>query len=108
MVVVRMLESLGHAVVVALDGLQAIDRLATGDFDVVLLDIQMPEMDGFQAVHAIRMAEATNDQHMPVLALTAHAMQGDSDRCLQAGFDGYLAKPIRRSDLKAALESIRA
>ena len=66
----------------------------------------MPEMDGFEAVRAIRAREAGTGRHMPVLALTAHAMQGDRERCLDAGFDGYLAKPIRQADLEEALEAL--
>jgi CheY-like chemotaxis protein len=106
-IAVRMLESTGHSVVVAPDGRQAIATLATGRFDVILMDVQMSEMDGFEAVRSIRQREAPTSQHIPILALTAHAMQGDRDRCLQAGFDGYLAKPIRQNDLKAALEVLQ-
>jgi two-component system, sensor histidine kinase and response regulator len=106
-VAVRMLESMGHSVVVAPDGRQAIATLATDRFDVILMDVQMPEMDGFEAVRSIRQREARTSRHIPILALTAHAMQGDRDRCLQAGFDGYLAKPIRQNDLKGALAAIR-
>ncbi len=87
-------------------GEQALEALASGRFDLVLMDLQMPEMDGFEAVRAIRDREATTGEHMPVLALTAHAMQGDRERCLEAGFDGYLPKPIRQADLEKALSEL--
>jgi len=102
----RMLERMGHTVVIAPDGRQAIKALEAGDFDVVLMDVQMPEMDGFEAVRAIRQCEAVEGRHMPVIALTAHAMQGDRERCLKAGFDDYLAKPIRRAELERALQTL--
>ncbi len=102
-VVVRMLEHLGHTVVVAADGRAAIEAIEGDEFDVVLMDVQMPEMDGFEAVQIIREREEATGTHLPILALTAHAMQGDRERCLQAGFDGYLSKPVRQADLQQAL-----
>jgi PAS domain S-box-containing protein len=102
-VAARMLERMGQAVVVASDGRQAISALESGHFDLVLMDVQMPEMDGFEAVRIIRAREESTEEHMQILALTAHAMQGDKERCLRAGFDGYLAKPIRQEDLREAL-----
>jgi CheY-like chemotaxis protein len=105
-VAVRMLERLGHSVIVAPDGLQTLRALEAGTFDVVLMDVQMPEMDGFEAVRAIREREGGSRARLPVLALTAHAMHGDRERCLEAGFDAYLAKPIRQADLQAALEAL--
>ena len=106
-VAVRMLERMGRSVVVVSDGFQAIEALEVADFDVVLMDLQMPRMDGFEAVRAMRQREAEQGCHTWVLALTAHAMQGDRERCLAAGFDDYLAKPIRQSDLEAALKAIK-
>jgi two-component system, sensor histidine kinase and response regulator len=105
MVAVRMLERMGHSVLVVSDGLQALNALESHDFDVVLMDLQMPTMDGFEALRAIREREALTGCHTHVAALTAHAMQGDRDRCLEAGFDNYLAKPVRQSELQAALEA---
>jgi two-component system, sensor histidine kinase and response regulator len=105
-VAVRMLERMGHRVVVVSDGLQALEALDNRAFDIVLMDLQMPTMDGFEALRVIRQNEAGGARHTHVAALTAHAMQGDRERCLEAGFDNYLAKPIRQSDLQAALEAI--
>jgi two-component system sensor histidine kinase/response regulator len=105
-VAVRMLEHLGHSVVVAADGGKALLALEEGRFDVVLMDLQMPEMDGFEALRAIRSREVNNRDQTPVIALTAHAMQGDCERCLAAGFDGYLAKPMRQADLHSVLERL--
>jgi two-component system, sensor histidine kinase and response regulator len=102
-VAVRMLEHLGHSVTVVPDGRQAIEAIEAVAFDVVLMDVQMPEMDGLEAVRIVRQREAGTGAHLPILALTAHAMQGDRERCLQAGFDSYLAKPVRQADLQQAL-----
>jgi CheY-like chemotaxis protein/HPt (histidine-containing phosphotransfer) domain-containing protein len=105
-VAVRMLEHLGHQVVVAPHGVAALAALEKESFDVVLMDLQMPEMDGFEALRAIRGRENERGEHQPVIALTAHAMEGDRERCLGAGFDGYLAKPIRQADLQTALRPL--
>jgi len=103
-----MLQRLGHEVVVAENGKKAVEAFFQGSFDLVLMDIQMPEMGGFEALSSIRALENQAVGHLPtpVIALTAHAMNGDRDRCLEAGFDGYLSKPIHAADLKAALESV--
>jgi two-component system sensor histidine kinase/response regulator len=106
-VAVRMLERLGHTAVVASDGKKALAALESGRFDAVLMDVQMPEMDGFEAVRIIRARERSSGNHMGIIALTAHAMQGDRERCLRAGFDSYLAKPIHQRDLEMALASLR-
>jgi CheY-like chemotaxis protein len=91
---------------VARHGKEAIAALESSEFDLVLMDVQMPEMDGYEAVRIIRASEATTDKHIPIIAVTAHAMQGDRERCLSAGFDGYLSKPIRQRDLDAAIASL--
>jgi two-component system, sensor histidine kinase and response regulator len=106
-VAVHMLERMGHSVVVAQNGCEVLDALETAEFDIVLMDIQMPVMDGLAAIKILRERESTSRAHIPVIALTAHAMRGDEDRCLAAGFDGYLAKPIRHVELRAGLERIR-
>jgi two-component system, sensor histidine kinase and response regulator len=100
----RMLEKRGHRVVLAGNGREALEAIAKGRFDLVLMDVQMPEMDGFQATAAIREKEIGTGSHLPVIALTAHAMKGDRDRCLAAGMDGYLTKPIRPRELDDMLE----
>jgi len=97
-VAVRLLEQRGHSVEVAHNGKEAVDRLeAEGGrtIDVVLMDVQMPTMDGFQATEAIRLRETETGQHIPIVAMTANAMKGDRERCLDAGMDAYIAKPIR-------------
>jgi signal transduction histidine kinase/DNA-binding response OmpR family regulator len=103
--VVRLLEKRGHRVVLAADGLQAIEALHQGSFDLVLMDVQMPEMDGLKATTIIRKEEKKTGKHQPIVALTAHAMTGDRDRCLTAGMDGYLTKPIRPQELDQLLGS---
>jgi PAS domain S-box-containing protein len=105
-VAVRMLQHQGHSVTVASDGRQAVAQFEASPFDVVLMDLQMPEMDGFEALRAIRDRELSTGRHTPIIALTAHAMQGDRERCLDAGFDGYLPKPIRQADLHAVLTTL--
>jgi PAS domain S-box-containing protein len=105
-VAVRMLEQLGHSVVVAPDGGAALAALESENFDVVLMDVQMPGMDGCEAVRIIRERESVAQARLPVLALTAHAMQGDRERCLSAGFDGYLSKPVHQAELQQALADI--
>jgi len=100
---VRILEKEGHAVVVATSGVEALKALEQHDFDVVLMDVQMPEMGGFEATAKIRERERSGT-HTPIIAMTAHAMTGDRERCLEAGMDEYISKPIRAADLIGLLE----
>jgi signal transduction histidine kinase/CheY-like chemotaxis protein/HPt (histidine-containing phosphotransfer) domain-containing protein len=106
LVMIRMLEKHGHTVVVATDGSEAVAAVARETFDVVLMDAQMPVMDGFDATRAIRASERGTDRHLPIVALTAYAMQGDRERCLAAGMDEYLTKPMRPPEVRAVLDRI--
>jgi len=101
----RLLEKRGHRVVVANNGKEALALLAGGIFDLVFMDVQMPEMDGLQATMAIREQEKITGVHQPIIAMTALAMKGDKERCIAAGTDGYLSKPISPEQLDAALDS---
>ncbi len=103
---VGLLEKHGHSVVVAVNGKDAIAALAAQDFDVVLMDVEMPEMDGLEATAVIRVTEKQTDKHVPIIAMTAHAMKGDRERCLDAGMDDYVSKPIRVQKLFETLESL--
>jgi two-component system, sensor histidine kinase and response regulator len=100
----RLLEKDGHVVTAAENGKEALAILEQGSFDLVLMDVQMPEMDGFEATAAIREQEKVSGAHLPIIAMTAHAMVGDKERCLSMGMDGYLTKPIRREELTAILK----
>ena len=102
-VAIRMLNKLGHDVTVVEDGQLALDALQTNDFDVVLMDVQMPVLDGFKAVAAIREQERSTGRHQLVIAMTAHAMSGDRKRCLDAGMDDYVSKPISATAISEAL-----
>ena len=106
-VAVGLLRGLGHETTVVGNGRLALDHWREGRFDVILMDISMPEMDGFEALEAIRAEEKPRGDHTPIVALTAHAMKGDRERCLMAGFDDYLAKPIRADDLRQVIEGIQ-
>jgi PAS domain S-box-containing protein len=99
----RLLERRGHSVTVAGNGKEALVVLEKGSFDLVLMDVQMPEMDGFEATAAIREKEKHFGNHLPVIAMTAHAMKGDKERCLAAGMDDYITKPIRPEELAELL-----
>ena len=105
-VAVGLLEVHGHTVLIANNGKEAVEALEKEPFDVVLMDVQMPEMDGMEATAAIRRKEQTTGRHVPIIAMTAHAMKGDRERCLEAGMDGYLSKPIEPNTLYEALEQI--
>jgi CheY-like chemotaxis protein len=100
---VRLLQKRGHSVTVAANGKEALAALENKSFDVILMDVQMPEMDGFAATAAIRENEKISGAHLPIIAMTAHAMVGDRDRCLQAGMDDYISKPIRPEQLAKLL-----
>jgi two-component system sensor histidine kinase/response regulator len=93
----------GHSVDIAQDGCQGVEMWQQGAYDVILMDVQMPVMDGMEATHRIRELEVSTNTHIPIVAMTAHAMKGDRDRCLQAGMDGYIAKPFRRQELYETL-----
>ncbi len=103
---VALLEEGGHAVVVAENGEIAVDLAARQQFDVVLMDVQMPVMDGIDATKAIREHEKTSGNRIPIIALTAHAMAGDRERCLQAGMDKHMSKPLELKELHARLNEI--
>jgi PAS domain S-box-containing protein len=102
--VARLLEKRGHNVMIVANGREALGALEQGTYDLVLMDLQMPEMDGFEATDELRKREKLSSLHTPVIALTAHAMKGDRERCLTAGMDGYLSKPIRAKELDDVLE----
>ncbi len=101
-----MLKKLGHSVDVANHGKEAIEKLAERDYDIVFMDVQMPEMDGMTATGLIREGETGTPKHVPIVAMTAHAMQGDREKCLEGGMDDYVSKPIRRKELKAVIERV--
>jgi two-component system sensor histidine kinase/response regulator len=103
---VRLLEKRGYSVVVASNGRAALEALESELFHLVLMDIQRPGMDGFEATAAIREAEKITGKHIPIVAMTAHALKGDQDRCMAAGMDGYVSKPIRSMDLFAVMERL--
>jgi CheY-like chemotaxis protein len=105
-VILRMLSRLGHQHAVAKDGIEALDMLAAQSFDAILMDCQMPGMDGFDTTRVIRqMPEPFSS--IPVIAVTANAMQGDREKCLAAGMNAYISKPLNLLELKNALENLR-
>jgi len=103
-VALGLLKKAGHSVVVAGNGKEALDILDAGAFDLILMDVQMPEMNGFEATAEIRRREQSTGQRIPIIAMTAHAMVGDKEQCLQAGMDRYVSKPVREHELLAAIE----
>jgi CheY-like chemotaxis protein len=104
LVAVRLLERRGHLVTVAATGREAVAAVERERFDLVLMDVQMPEMDGLEATATIRQAEAGTGRHLPIFAMTARAMKGDEEQCRIAGMDGYIPKPIRSLDLDAIVD----
>jgi CheY-like chemotaxis protein len=105
---VILIEKHGDHVQVAANGYEVLNALKHRRFDLVLMDVQMPEMDGLEATAAIRETEKVSGGHLPILAMTAHAMASDRERCLQAGMDGYLGKPIHPEELRMAIDVFRA
>ncbi len=104
--VIRMLEKAGHSVKLATNGREALELLGGADFDVVLMDLQMPVMDGLEATAAIREKEKASGGHIPIIAVTAHALKGDRERCLENGMDGYISKPVQPGLLLAELAQV--
>ncbi|MEN6371018.1 MAG: ATP-binding protein [Armatimonadota bacterium] len=100
------LQKHGHTVVTACDGKSALEELEKAEFDIVLMDVQMPVMDGLKATQTIRKQEQLTEKHIPIVAMTAHAMTGDSERCLAAGMDAYIAKPIHAKELIDMIECL--
>jgi two-component system, sensor histidine kinase and response regulator len=107
-IAVRMLEKKGHTIVVAATGLEALDLLNSQSFDLVLMDVQMPQLDGFEATRFIREREKATGAHIPIIATTAHAMVGDRERCLEAGMDRYISKPLNSKELLALIDAVTA
>jgi len=99
----KLLEKDGHRVVTANDGREALETLARQRFDVVFMDVQMPVLNGFEATAAIRRSESGSRRHQFIVAVTAHALKGDHERCLEAGMDAYITKPLNRADIRRAL-----
>ena len=105
-VIIGMLKKRGHSVVAANNGRETLEALEEETFDALITDVQMTEMDGFESTMEIRRREKVTGQHLYIIALTAHSMKGDCERCLAVGMDAYLSKPIRSPDLEAALIEI--
>ena len=104
MVATKMLEKMGYRADVAGNGREAVEAQERLPYDVILMDCQMPELDGFEATKLIREHERlSGERHVPIIALTANAMKGDRDRCIEASMDDYVAKPIKRDELSAAI-----
>jgi CheY-like chemotaxis protein len=103
---IRLLEKWGHSVTVAENGRRAVELWQREGCDLILMDVQMAEMDGFEAAEEIRRRELGSDGHVPIIALTAHVMKGDRERCLQVGMDGYLSKPLHVQELLNSIERL--
>ena len=102
----RILQKMGHTVTIAENGREALQILENARFDIILMDVQMPEMDGFEATSSIREKERITGGHIPIVAMTAHAMSGDREKCLAAGMDGYVSKPINTQELVENIEGL--
>jgi two-component system, sensor histidine kinase and response regulator len=102
----RILEKMGHHVVVAGDGIAALDRWAEQPFDLIAMDMQMPHMDGLEATRKIRSDETRTHQHLPIIAITANAFEEDRRRCAEAGMDGYVVKPISPQELRDEINRV--
>jgi CheY-like chemotaxis protein len=105
-VIMRVLQKMGHTPVLAQNGKEALTLASAEKFDLLFMDVQMPEMDGLAATAAIRESEKKSGTHLPIFAMTAHAMKGDRERCLEAGMDGYITKPVRFSDIEKTLAGL--
>ena len=105
-VIIRVLQKMGHTPVLAQTGKEALALASAEKFDLAFMDVQMPEMDGLAATAAIRKSETNSRAHLPIFAMTAHAMTGDRERCLEAGMDGYITKPVRFSDIEQTLAGL--
>ena len=105
-VVMRVLQKMGHSPVLARTGREALALAASEKFELTFMDVQMPEMDGLTATRAIREGEKGTTTHLPIFAMTAHAMKGDRERCLEAGMDGYISKPVRFSEIESAIAGL--
>jgi CheY-like chemotaxis protein len=105
-IVVRMLERAGFNVEAVQNGRLAVDAALSNDYDVVLMDVHMPEMDGFEATREIRRRENGSARRLPIIAVTARAMRGDRDKCIDAGMDDYISKPVRQHEMLATIERI--
>jgi CheY-like chemotaxis protein len=103
-VMLQLMKRLGHTATLAVNGVEAVDRVGRECFDLVLMDVHMPEMDGFEATRAIRRAEESTEAHVPIIAMTACAMKGDRERCLESGMDDYIGKPPVLAELVEKIE----
>jgi CheY-like chemotaxis protein len=103
-----MLTRLGHECILTSDGREAIAEWSAGGYDAIFMDVQMPNLDGFDATREIRRLEAGSGARVPIVAMTAHAMPGDRERCLVAGMDDYVTKPISLTEISRVLAAIRA
>jgi CheY-like chemotaxis protein len=103
----KMLEKLGHRVTLASNGFEAVSQWSGGEFDLILMDVQMPDMDGFGATRLIRDREGITGGHIPIVAMTARAMTGDREACLEAGMDEYISKPVDFQQLQQTIAALQ-